>query len=263
MFKDISLQREIFRFSKPFRYKLTNFLNRRHLDLNFLNSLKDVASGSPMLVVGNGPSLNKTPLDSFANCWSIGMNKIDLIFERTEWRPSIIICVNDVVARQHQHSFASQSVPTLLALKTAPLIKSSLREKMEYIQVNSEGDFSKDILRGLGSGSTVTYSALQLAHWMGASPIVIVGVDHSFNFEGASSSYQRMSSVDNNHFHSGYFEKGSMWATPDLPGSEGDYERARLAVEESGSKILDATVDGHLSIFPKISIDAAIKIFAR
>jgi hypothetical protein len=73
--------------------------------------------GGPILVVGNGPSLNETPLEEFADLPAIGMNKIDLLFSRTTWRPSLIVCVNNLVAQQNRAAFAAIDIPVFLAWK--------------------------------------------------------------------------------------------------------------------------------------------------
>ncbi|MDP6075069.1 MAG: hypothetical protein QGI26_08775, partial [Myxococcota bacterium] len=67
-----------------------------------------------MLIVGNGPSLNSTPLDDFSHIPAIGMNKIDLLYPRVEWRPSLVICTNNLVIQQHAESLASSTVPVYL-----------------------------------------------------------------------------------------------------------------------------------------------------
>jgi len=39
-------------------------------------------------VIGNGPSLNKTPLDRLIGEATFGLNRIHLIYQRTGWRPT-------------------------------------------------------------------------------------------------------------------------------------------------------------------------------
>jgi tetratricopeptide (TPR) repeat protein len=56
---------------------------------------------------------------------------------------------------------------------------------------------------------------------------------------------------DPNHFDSSYFGKGLKWQLPDLEGSEKSYRVAKQAFEESGRRIIDATVNGRCQVFPK------------
>jgi hypothetical protein len=56
---------------------------------------------------------------------------------------------------------------------------------------------------------------------------------------------------DQDHFDPGYFGKGFRWQLPDLETSERAYEMAHQAYAQDGRQILDATVDGKLTVFPK------------
>ena len=53
---------------------------------------KDKHKGCRVFIVGNGPSLNKTNLDLIKDEFSIGMNRISLLFNKTKWKP-IVICM--------------------------------------------------------------------------------------------------------------------------------------------------------------------------
>ena len=68
--------------------------------INKFTSAKIDHNTDKILIVCNGPSLKKTPLDDFKNEFSIGLNKIHLIFEQTEWRPNIIVSSNKFVLQQ-------------------------------------------------------------------------------------------------------------------------------------------------------------------
>ena len=49
---------------------------------------KDIHLDKRCFVIGNGPSLNKTNLDLIKDEYSIAMNRISMIYSKTEWRPS-------------------------------------------------------------------------------------------------------------------------------------------------------------------------------
>ena len=51
-------------------------------------ALLDKFKSQDCLIVGNGPSLNKTDLQRI-NMPSIGMNKVNLLFSRSKWRPDL------------------------------------------------------------------------------------------------------------------------------------------------------------------------------
>ena len=67
----------------PFRYWIEGILYRLPKNKKYAEEIrkyKNKLRDQPILIIGNGPSLNKTPLDDFQNVFSIGMNKINLLF---------------------------------------------------------------------------------------------------------------------------------------------------------------------------------------
>ncbi len=101
-------------------------------------------------------------------------------------------------------------------------------------------------------GFTVTYVALQLAFHMGFNEVILVGVDHNFVTQGPANQAIVSQGDDPNHFAPDYFGKGFKWQLPDLVGSERAYSMARDAYSLAGRRVLDATIDGKLAIFPKV-----------
>ncbi|MEP0069097.1 hypothetical protein [Pyruvatibacter sp.] len=250
--------RHLLGWTKPARYAADSLLFNARNKSNALEPLKDKFKGQPLLVVGNGPSLNKTPLDDFAHIPSIGMNKIDLIFPRVTWRPSVIVCINNMVVKQHADVFAASDIPVYLGWKSRWFAPRS--PSINYFNMTLAEDFSTDFSTHVGSAATVTYPALQLAHYMGADPVIVVGVDHSFNKTGKDHAYEKREGDDVNHFDPNYFKAGTYWGLPNLDASERVYWRARQAFEESGRRIVDATIGGKLEVFEKVSIEEAVRM---
>jgi hypothetical protein len=228
-----------------------------------LSELKDKYAGKPMLLVGNGPSLNRTPLDQFAGLPSIGMNKIDMLFDRTTWRPSMIVTVNSMVVRQHAEQFAASEIPVYISWKARWFMPRRLRHRINYFYQTASPAFSTDITKGVGSMATVTYACLQFAYSMGANPVILVGVDHSYSKVSTSYSYETRKGPDSDHFDPNYFASGTLWGIPNLDDSESAYRAARHAFEQDGRTVLDATVDGKLQVFDKISIEQALERCGR
>lgn len=255
----MNLHATILKATKPARYRLDDWLYRRSGEGPKLEALRDVYKGRPLLIVGNGPSLNRTPLDRFVGVPSIGMNKIDLIFPRVAWRPSMILCANNVVVKQHAEVFRNSAVPIYLAWKARWFIRSHGAINIRYFNTTLDETFSTNITGRVGSGVTITYQALQFAYFTGADPIIIVGVDHNFDKTG-DHVYERRQGADVNHFDPNYFASGSIWGLPNLDESEIAYARSREAFERAGRRVLDATVDGKLQAFEKIGIEEAIAL---
>lgn len=244
------------------RYSLDGWFYRRSADTQqTFERLKKAIQGKPLLVVGNGPSLNSTPLEAFAHLPAIGMNKIDLLYPRTRWRPALIVCVNNLVVHQHRQSFSSSEVPVFLAWKCRWFMGRTRPANVHYFRGRATMDFSKQADEWVaGLSSTVTYTALQFAHYLGGDPVVLFGIDHAFDTESRGSGIARRQGPDRNHFDPDYFADGQTWGLPDLRGNEAAYRLARRAFEEDGRRILDATIGGQLDVFPKISLDEARQI---
>src|SRR6185437_15563096 len=86
--------------------------------------------------------------------------------------------------------------------------------------------------------------------------VVLIGVDHSFTTAGPPHKVVTSSGADPNHFDASYFGAGYRWQLPDLERSEIAYRLARDAYEAAGGSIVDATVGGRLTIFPKADFTA-------
>lgn len=224
----------------------------------YYDKLKAKHSGKPMLIVGNGPSLNDTPLEKF-HIASIGMNKINILFDRTNWRPDYIYCVNGLVMLQNKRFFKKTKIPVFLDVKAAYL--GLFGRSIKYFLNNPNIDFVEKMHNGLSQGATVTHFALQFAYKVGANPIIIVGVDHSFKLNNdTASAIEKRQGVDENHFDPNYFKEGSLWGVPDFDNSELNYKVAKEKFEKKGVKIYDATIKGKLDIFEKISIEEALNL---
>ncbi|NNC51318.1 MAG: DUF115 domain-containing protein, partial [Flaviramulus sp.] len=174
----------------------------------------------PVLIVGNGPSLNKTPLDKVSPKYvSIGMNKINLLYEKTSWRPQIITCVNGLVLRQNKDFFNQSDAILILPIK-AFYLGVKVRPNIIFVNLKDHDKLESDIKKGLSNGCTVTFIALQLAAYLKPTSVNIVGVDHSFKYnKGEGHEIKKFEGDDVNHFSKNYF-KNQYWGIPDLEGSE-------------------------------------------
>jgi hypothetical protein len=99
---------------------------------------------------------------------------------------------------------------------------------------------------------------MQLAYYMGFTDVILIGVDHRFAVSGPAHQIVESAGPDNSHFDPNYFGKGFRWQLPDLETSGIAYGLARATFEKAGRRIVDATVGGALTIFPKMSLEKAI-----
>ena len=254
--------RSILKKSLGIRYGVAGITFRKSSQHENLEKLRDAWAGQPAVIVANGPSLNRTPLDEFIGANSIGMNKIDLIYSRVKWRPDFVLCANNLVARQNQQAWADAGIPVIVSWKCRRRIRSQLRDSFSYFLSLPSREFSVDVVNGVGSAGTVTYTALQFAYFTGADPVIIVGADHSFAGlkKGKENLIEKREGPDVDHFDPNYFADGQYWGVPNLALSELAYELARKSFESDGRRIYDATLGGKLTVFEKIEMADAIRM---
>ncbi|MEL7474404.1 MAG: hypothetical protein AAGK04_13885, partial [Planctomycetota bacterium] len=67
-------------------------------DLDRLAQLKNKHRGERIFILGNGPSLNRTPLHQLKDEYTFATNRIHLLYDRIDWRPSFYTTVDFRVA---------------------------------------------------------------------------------------------------------------------------------------------------------------------
>ncbi|MES9904333.1 MAG: 6-hydroxymethylpterin diphosphokinase MptE-like protein [Sedimenticola sp.] len=213
--------------------------------------------GEKAVIICNGPSLLGTDWPMLDDVYTFGLNKINLLFDQTDFRPSSIVSVNPFVLEQNREFFGSTDIPLFL---DSYATKAGIRLTDNVILMHraSIDRFARDCSVSVNWGGTVTYVALQLAYHMGFSDVALVGCDHSFSAIGSANEVARRVGTDQDHFHPDYFPAGQLWQLPDLDLSEASYKRANSVFQAFGRRIVNATDGGELEIFPRISLEEFI-----
>jgi hypothetical protein len=214
--------------------------------------------GETAVIVANGPSLNKTDFSLLKDVATFGLNKIYLGFERFQFYPKYYVAVNEKVLRQSVSEISSMNCVKFLSQRVPSLFENNAITHLLDTSLEKER-FSTSFDHGVNEGWTVTYVALQIAYLMGFSKVILIGLDHRFEFEGAPNQSQHMVGKDVNHFSDQYFADQD-WDNPDLQRSEESFTVARTIFEGSGRVVLDATIGGGCAIFPKVSLEEALYV---
>jgi hypothetical protein len=189
----------------------------RRESIRRLAALKDIHQGKRAFVIANGPSLKYTDMST-----ALSLPKF------LAWR-----------SRRH--------FPKDLRITRLPT----------FLYTSYTGPrFSTDVRGRVWEGATVTNVTLQLAFHMGFQQVILIGVDHNYNTRGKPNTTVISQGDDPNHFSPSYFGKGFRWQLPDLDTSEVGYTMARQAYRNAGREVLDATIGGKLTIFPKVDYDS-------
>jgi len=217
-----------------------------------LKGIKDRNKGEKAVILCNGPSLNKTDFSLLEGTFTFGLNKINLLFDKTDFRPSCIVAVNSFVIEQNADFFNETVLPLYLNSKGLKFINNN--KNVTFLHSSYRG-FAKDCSISINQGHTVTYVALQLAFHMGFSKVALVGCDHNFATNGPANKTVVSGETDPNHFDPNYFAGGQKWQLPDLFESEISYKMALEAFEEDGRKLFNATDGGHLELLPRLALN--------
>lgn len=222
------------------------------LNYQRLSALRDRFAGERCVIMGNGPSLASMDLSPLAHEHTFGVNRIYLNFERMGFVPTFYIAVNPLVIEQCAADIAR--IPTTRFVDWSQrryFAPFPDQDSLIYLWHSYRPHFSVDLTRGAWGGATVTYTALQIAYYLGFRQVILIGVDHSFTTGGTPHKVVTSDGSDPNHFDPNYFGKGFRWQLPDLKTSESAYRLARAAFEADGRQIVDATVGGRLDVFEK------------
>jgi len=226
----------------------------RRESIRKLTGLKDTHKGERCFVIGNGPSLRSIDLSKLKNEFSFGFNRIFLAADELGFSPSCLVSINDLVIEQSVAELQALQMPKFFAWRARRWIHMDPDTHFIYTTYTGPG-FSKDVTGRVWEGATVTNVALQLAYHMGFAKVVLIGVDHNFADKGTPNTTVTSNGADPNHFSAAYFGKGFRWQLPDLETSERGYRNARAAFEADGRQVVDATIGGKLTIFPKVNFD--------
>lgn len=276
-----TLDRQLFRTSREVGLRSVA-ANGPHVD--DLSQFHNKHAGERCFVVGNGPSLNKTPLSLLNGETVFASNACFLLFDRIGWRPSYYSCVDtrvlcdraaDIDWMLSTHPEMTAFLPAVIAphddsgnrFDTRSAIPPAAGRFYFNEKPNSEINppesmFSLDIDRVVFQPYTVTITLLQLAAYMGFAEIYLIGCDTSYTVPTTVESSGRQvdgigvlltstADDDANHFDPTYFGQGRQWHHPQVDKMITHYSWAKKALAGSGSTVYNATVGGKLEVFPR------------
>lgn len=231
----------------------------RRESIRRLTAFKDIHNGKRAFIIGNGPSLRQTDLSRLRDEFTFGMNRIYLLFPELGFHTTYFVSTNDLVIEQFADEILELPMPKFLAWRSQRHFGAdlSISQLPTFLYTSYTGPrFSPDVTGRVWEGATVTNVALQLAFHMGFQQVILIGVDHNFASRGDANKTVVSQGDDLNHFAPNYFGKGAKWQLPDLDTSEVGYGLAREAYRKAGREVLDATVGGKLTIFPKVDYNS-------
>lgn len=96
-----------------------------------LKNYRNLYEGERVFIIGNGPSLNHTPLEKLSDEFTIAMNRINLIYHETSWRPSFyVFCDNKPKWADSVVDTVNLGIPSFISTRN----KSWLEARSDIIQ---------------------------------------------------------------------------------------------------------------------------------
>jgi hypothetical protein len=248
----------------PYRYALNEIWNRFTWDINpeswrsrgQLKSWKEKYWGRKAVILCNGPSLLRSDLSLLHDTFTFGLNKINLLFTKSSFRPSCIVSVNPLVIEQNAEFYNKTNIPLFLDSSGKTWVKS--RRNITFLHDSEQVKFARDCSVSIYQGATVTFVAMQLAFHMGFKDVALIGCDHNFQVKGLAGKIVESVQEDKDHFDSNYFAGGVKWQLPDIVRSEVAYTLAKEVYNAASRRIVNATEGGYLEMFPRVKLERFI-----
>ena len=239
-----------------------------------IEAVKGVHSGKRCFVIGNGPSLIPEDLDLIKDEYSFAANRIYLMYEKTSWRPTFYMCQDRQLMRTVSDYYSSCEETVFLGYPAiydygidVPKANYYLADNRDANRIVNKLGFSDQANEFVVDGGSVTYSAIQMAVFMGFKIIYLLGVDH--NFSHTLDKNRRI--VEHKEVKEDYFdkrykdafkqfeEKGKTFAAPDKGLMDLAFEAAFEYGNKNGIKIFNATRGGKLEVFPRVNLEEILK----
>jgi len=234
-----------------------------------LLELKDRHRGEKAVIIGNGPSLNKTDLDLLKGVSTFGVNGIYYADQRLPGPLTFYVVEDTAVFRENTPDVLAYGrtagtflLPTLYEPSCGP------EDDPVFFRMNGgfyktadpsfcRPRFSTNAAEVLYCGQSVTIINLQLAYWMGFSEIALIGMDFSYAVPAGTEikgNLYTSAGDDPNHFDSRYFGAGKTWKDPKLNRVLANYALAKAIYESDGRRIVNCTVGGALEAFDRVDL---------
>ena len=251
-----------------FKYEILK-LSYKNLKEHLINlKLKDKHKGERCFIIGNGPSLNINDLDMLKNEITFAVNRIYLMFDRTDWRPTYYLCADQFLYKQDYKIIEDIDAKLKFTFSNNAVSIGKVYNDLVYLnraQINNQkyNNFSYDIINGLCSskGSSLNL-VVQIAVYMGFSEIYLLGVDCSAKTEILpDGTIIHHDNIKHMHFSEKY-EKNMQdlydIGCPLYKVTQA-WEIAKEACERVGVTIKNATRGGKLEVFERVDFDELMK----
>ncbi|MAN45864.1 MAG: FkbM family methyltransferase [Alphaproteobacteria bacterium] len=211
-----------------------------------LEDMKAARTRDIAILVGNGPSLNKTDL-SLLEDQDVFISNYAIKHEDLSRYAKGVAVTNYLVAEQEPYQFMLRDD----IWKFFPFwLRNTIIPDDKTIMLDAQGGelfFSEDITKRIAWHSTVSFFWLQILYHLGYKKVLMIGFDNSYNQSKSSKEGDmiKQEQDDPNHFDPSYF-KGKTWQAADTSKMEETYVISRDFYAANGRELVNCTVGGAL-----------------
>ncbi len=218
-----------------------------------LKPFKNCHDGERCFIVGTGPSLKMEDLELIKGEYSFSVNSIVLSFPDTVWRPTYY-CIQD--------RFGYEKLKDAIREANMPVVFNGISNKRMTPVMDIDNipyplnlldhgkaipkhitKFSDNAFNVVYAGHSITYSAMELAVYMGFKEIVLLGIDCDYS---QAVNHIKAYSVQDD-INAAYLMTES-------------YKVARKYADLHGIKILNATRNPKLQVFDRVNLEEYLKL---
>lgn len=240
-------------------------------------AIKDIYKGETAYIIGNGPSLNETPLYLLKGEKTMVFNRFSLMLERLNWSPTFYSVTDDMVLEDMINEAAEMADKSTMAFfpdisfRGKVLFKKfeHITPSMFWLQQIPKMGFSTNLPK-VNCGGTVIYEGFQILKHLGFVKIVFVGVDMNYQIHNSAeiissnkTEIQSKNDDDPNHFDPRYFGKGRKYHQPEKRVIDNILNSLKYLSEimgENDIQIVNAGVNSKVDYFPKSTLIDELQI---
>ena len=243
-------------------YVLNHFSSSRYA--RELQKFKDIHKGETCFIIGNGPSLKASDLELLhkKKIPTFAFNRIYLIFNDTQWRPTYYVSQDEKTLRNcavqvNDMNIKHKFIPLFIRYYHDIQIKGA---HYFHLKSNHEDypEMSDDITQFISDTTTVAVTAGQMASYMGFCKIYLIGVDHSFSTYQNDKGEIVQDKNAKDYFTDLYNPDKSDLYIPNIDSSTRAFISLKRFCDMRKVEIINATRGGKLEVFPRVSFDEII-----
>ena len=223
--------------------------NNRKFIKTFDNLYNEYYSND-FLIVGNGPDLKIKDLEKLNQFKTIASNKVHLLYNKTKWRPDIFTITDPLLIYKNKkiNNKYKLTITSERSIKYFETSKNTIAFKLNRFHKHFEPHPYK--LGFFIPAGTITVFNIQLAIWLNAKRIFLIGVNHDY-MESITNKSKIIFNKDFNHYDENYRFIGEPVYSANIKKIESAYKKCLIICKKKNIKIINISRNTKLNIFPK------------